>query len=234
MKRILGTRRSQWKGKGKYKEPAVADNMTLPDLPEEWAIICLEQLTSCDRVICYGILMPKENVQKGVLYVKVKDMKGDKVDMSSLHRTKPEIAAKYARASLRTGDILLAICGTYGRIAEVPPELDGGNITQDTARLAVSPLVDKAYVAWFLRSQDAQNYFKRVARGVAVKGVNIADVRLCPVPLPSLHEQRRIVAEVESRLSIIGEVATEVDFNLQRAERLRQAILKKAFIGNLA
>jgi type I restriction enzyme, S subunit len=233
LQRILETRRSQWKGKGKYKEPAAPDTADFPELPKEWAVASLEQLTSGDRVICYGILMPKENVPNGILYVKVKDLKGDKVDIASLHRTTPEIAAKYARASLRTGDLLLAIRGTYGRVAEVPPELDGGNITQDTARLVVSPLMDSAFIAWFLRSQDAQNYFKRVARGVAVKGVNIADVRLCPVPLPTLREQQRIAVEVDRRLSLVREVEAQADANLKRAERLRRSILSRAFSGQL-
>ena len=233
LQRILETRRSQWQGKGKYKEPAAPDTTDLPELPEGWAVASLEQLTSGNRVICYGILMPKENAPNGILYVKVKDLKGDKVNVASLHRTTPEIAAKYARASLRTGDLLLAIRGTYGRIAEVPPELDGGNITQDTARLVVSPLADTAYVACFLRSQDAQNYFKRVARGVAVKGVNIADVRLCPVPLPSLREQQRIAAEVDRRLSLLRAIEAQVDANLQRAERLGQSVLTQAFIGEV-
>ena len=63
-------------------------------------------------------------------------------------------------------------------------ELDGGNITQDTARLDVTGLVNHRYVATCLRNPDCQNHFKRVARGVAVKGVNIGDVRPTPVPLP--------------------------------------------------
>jgi hypothetical protein len=36
----------------------------------------------------------------------------------------------------------------------------------------------------FLRSDRAQDYFKRVARGVAVKGVNIGDLLPCPILLP--------------------------------------------------
>ena len=36
LKRILDTRRSQWKGKGKYKEPAAPDTAGLPELPEGW------------------------------------------------------------------------------------------------------------------------------------------------------------------------------------------------------
>lgn len=47
--------------------------------------------------------------------------------------------------------------------------------------------------------------------------------------MPPLAEQRRIVAEVDRRLSILRETETQVDANLQRAERMRQAILGSAF-----
>ncbi len=239
LQRILVERRESWfarqspggggTGRGKYNEPAAPRSEVLPKPPDGWTIASLEQLTSASRLIQYGILMPKENVPDGVLYVKVKDMKGDKIDVKSLHRTTVAIATQYTRASLKEGDLLLAIRGTYGRVAEVPPELEGGNITQDTARLAVSSLVDRHYLAWFLRSEDAQQYFKRVARGVAVKGVNIGDLRPCPVFLPPLAEQTRIVAEVERRLSVIDELETLAATNLARATRLRQAVLQQAF-----
>lgn len=241
--RILTERRQNWlarrspgkggQGRGQYKEPAAPVTAHLPPFPAGWAVASLEQLTSAARPICYGILMPKENVATGVLFVKVKDMKGDTIDLEGLHRTTPEIAAKYARASLRTGDLLLSIRGTYGRVAEVPKELDGGNITQDTARLDVTSLVNHRYVATCLRNPDCQNHFKRVARGVAVKGVNIGDVRPTPIPLPPLAEQTRIVAEVERRLSVVEELESVVTANLQRASSLRQSILQKAFAGEL-
>jgi type I restriction enzyme S subunit len=48
-----------------------------------------------------------------------------------------------------------------------------------------------------------------------------------------LPEQIRIVAEVERRLSLIDELEVAVSANLKRAERLRQAILKRAFQGKL-
>ena len=54
-----------------------------------------------------------------------------------------------------------------------------------------------------------------------------------PVPLPPLAEQTRIVAEVERRLSVIDELEAAVLDNLQRADRLRQAVLQKAFKGEL-
>ncbi|MBV9008153.1 MAG: restriction endonuclease subunit S, partial [Verrucomicrobia bacterium] len=181
LQRILKERGEKWNGKGKYKEPAIPDSKNVLPLRSGWTLSSLEQLTNANRPICYGILMPKDNVPNGVLYVKVRDMKGDRIATDSLHRTTTQIAAKYARASLQTGDLLLAIRGTYGRVAETPPALNGGNITQDTARLDVTPLIDHRYVAICLRSPHCQNYLKGVARGVAVKGVNIADVKTTPI-----------------------------------------------------
>ena len=54
-----------------------------------------------------------------------------------------------------------------------------------------------------------------------------------PIPLPEIPEQRRIVAEVERRLSVVEELESVVTANLQRATRLRQSILQKAFTGEL-
>ena len=114
-------------------------------------------------------------------------------------------------------------------MAETPPRLNGGNITQDTARLDVTRLVDHRYVATCLRNPDCQNYFKRAARGVAVKGVNIVDVKTTPVALPPRVEQQRIVAEVEGRLTLIEELETVISANFLRSNRLRQGILQSAF-----
>jgi type I restriction enzyme S subunit len=70
-----------------------------------------------------------------------------------------------------------------------------------------------------------------------VESVSPTSTRPCCLgsksPSPPLPEQHRIVAEVERRLSVIDELDAVVDANLKRAERLRQAILKRAFEGKL-
>ena len=49
LQRILETRRSQWKGKGKYREPAATDTTDLPALPEGWVWSTMPQLGELNR-----------------------------------------------------------------------------------------------------------------------------------------------------------------------------------------
>lgn len=233
---VLRARKQRWvddKNVAPYREPAASVGHAGSQLPSTWSIASLEQLTDPIRTISYGILMPKEDVPNGVPYVRVKDIRVNRIELSNLRRTSAQIAAAHRRSSLRAGDILIAIRGSYGRVAEVPQELEGGNITQDTARLDVSPLVDRRYVAAYLRGPVAQRYFRQVARGVAVKGVNIGDLRALPVPVPPLADQAHIVAEIDRELTDLDELAAEVLAASARSTSLRSSILSAAFSGRL-
>jgi type I restriction enzyme S subunit len=231
--RPTGRSRGRNRRRDTYLEPAKPMDVVNIRLPKGWVWASLEQLTDPNRVICYGILMPKADVEDGVPYVKVRDMKGDAIDLSGLSRTAPKIAAQYERSSLKTGDILLSIRGTYGRVATVPRELEGGNITQDTARIAVTTSIFPNFVMWQLRSPRMQAYFQDIARGVAVKGVNIGDVRPAAVAVPPLKEQKRIVADLEKRLSVFAHIEAHVQNALQQIPQIRLSLFHRAFSGTL-
>ena len=55
----------------------------------------------------------------------------------------------------------------------------------------------------------------------------------CRIPLPPLEEQRRIVAEVEERLSAIDALRTAIERAQRRSAALRRAVLERAFRGEL-
>jgi type I restriction enzyme, S subunit len=232
--RIAAERVGAWKAHTSkpYKEAADADTFPL-SVPDHWQIASLEALSHPVRVICYGILMPKENIVDGIPYVRVKDMKGWTIDVPGLKRTSQKIADQYARASLKAGDLLLAIRGSYGRVAVIPAELDGANITQDSARIAANDAIDRRYLLYYLGGSVANRYYHRVARGVAVKGVNIGDLRSMPVPFPPPHEQAAIADEVERYFTLLDQIEATVESGLRRGSALRSAILATAFAGIL-
>ena len=80
---------------------------------------------------------------------------------------------------------------------------------------------------FFIRT--ARDGLDRFASATAQKNINLEVLDAVAVSTPPLAEQKRIVAEVDRRLSLIRGLESEVDMNLQRAQALRQSILWKAF-----
>jgi hypothetical protein len=78
------------------------------------------------------------------------------------------------------------------------------------------------------------NSYRRHARLFPSGSPEVYPAGLTPLQKPPLAEQTRIVAEVQQRLSAVEELESVVSANLQRATRLRQSILQKAFTGQLA
>jgi type I restriction enzyme S subunit len=134
---------------------------------------------------------------------------------------------------LRSGDVLLSIRGTFGRVCLVPEELDGANITQDTARLSIDSRIDSAYAMLFLRSPGSQDRLRRCAKGVAVRGVNIGDVRALQIALPPLEEQREVARRVAELMRAADNVQQAVTRARLHADRMTQAILAKGLAGEL-
>jgi restriction endonuclease S subunit len=200
---------------------------------DRWPTLSLEEVTDPQRTISYGILKPGPNLPGGVPYVRVVNMRGDVIDTLGLHRTTRDIAEAYGRAALEPEDVLVSIRGTYGRVAVVPESLRGANITQDTARIACLQHVLPEFVAEFLRSPFAQAHMKSVARGVAVKGVNIGDLRGLPIPVPNIGEQRRIVDRIRAAVDEVERIQAAINAARQRGCSLRRALLAHAFSGRL-
>ena len=71
-----------------------------------------------------------------------------------------------------------------------------------------------------------------VTQQVGQANVNGTKLKTLSVPLPPQAEQLRIAAEMDRRLTILRETEVQVNSNLQRAERLRQAVLGKAFVAS--
>ena len=53
------------------------------------------------------------------------------------------------------------------------------------------------------------------------------------IPYCSFEEQKAVVSEIESRMTICDSIEKTVDTALQQAEAMRQSILKQAFEGKL-
>lgn len=100
-------------------------------------------------------------------------------------------------------------------------------------RFQFSKAAHPQWVLYWLRSEFGRREIERLATGNQESMRNIGQDRIRQIAfrLPPTAEQTRIVAEVERRLSVVEELETLVHANLQRATRLRQSVLQRAFSG---
>ncbi|CDZ94946.1 restriction modification system DNA specificity subunit [Pseudomonas saudiphocaensis] len=166
-------------------------------IPQEWEAVELNQLIDPKRPVVYGILMPGYGHPGGVPVVKVKDIFDGKIHLNDLLLTSPKIDREYSRSRLKAGDLLFTIRGTVSRTAFVPPALDSANITQDTARLAVTG-TDARFLRAYLGMAVPSRFIATHTLGVAVQGINLRDVRRIPIARPSALEAKAIADEIQS------------------------------------
>jgi type I restriction enzyme, S subunit len=97
-----------------------------------------------------------------------------------------------------------------------------------------SEVVSPDFLNYYLNSHEAKQYGNQVKSfGVNQSNINGTKLKKYPFPLPQLEEQRQIVREIESRLSVCDKVEQNINEGLEKSEALRQSILKKAFEGKL-
>ncbi|EJM24081.1 restriction endonuclease S subunit [Pseudomonas sp. GM25] len=196
---------------------------SLPTVP-------LRDLVDPLRPISYGILMPGPEQEEGVKYVRVVDMKDGGIDVGSVRMTTVTISAAYKRSLLKQFDLIMSIRGHVGRLAIVPSELEGANITQDTARIAVDESrILPVFLLEYLRTEGVQRWLTRHVKGVAVRGINLSDVKNIPVILPNLDLQRDFALKVKAIGCLISSYRTQ----LESIEALFASLQHRAFRGEL-
>ena len=175
----------------------------------------------------------------GYQIIKMANVKMSKINLSQqpsfISEVKPDIVEKY---SLNTGDVIVTLTGTrkkrdYGYVAVVHSNAKI-LLNQRLARLRPYKGLIPKYLEIAMQSEVYRNRFFSYETGNVGQGnVGMGTVTKEPIAFPPYQEQQKIVEEIESRLSVAEEIEETIDINLKRAERLRQAILKKAFSGRL-
>ena len=240
LERILVERRAHWdaqeKRRGKYKDPAAPDTSELPPLPEGWVWAtvdaCLSGIQAGKNFKCEE--RPPGEAEHGV--VKVSSVTWGEFD-SEESKTCHDLNKIEPRLMIKPGDFLFSRANTLqlvGACVIVRSVTRNLMLSDKILRFSVVQ-VPNEWLLCFLRSAFGRNEIERLATGNQESMRNIGQdrIRQIRLPLPPFAEQRRIVAEVERRLSVIQQAEVAVGASLQRAERLRQSILKRAFAGEL-
>lgn len=232
LQRILEERSKQWGGRGKYKPPQLPTD-TDTALPEGWAWASLDQLHL--QIADVDHKMPKAQAS-GVPYVSTKDFFGDEgIDFDRAKRiSKEDYDALCRKVRPEKGDVLFSRYGTVGEVRSVTVDQPFQASYSVAILKPVRGGVEVPYLVAGLRSDVVQAQVRRDVRATAQPDLGLSHLRAFVFPLPPISEQRRIVLDLERRLSILREVELEVDSNLSRASALRSATLARAFSAGVS
>lgn len=248
LRRILSERRRRWekaelakmkaagkspkddKWKAKYEEPEAPKTKDLPSLPQGWCWATWAQLSVRVTVGHVGS-MKDEYVDNGIPFLRSQNVRENRFDPEGLKYIATSFHEKLAKSALEPGDVLIVRSGAVGTACVLPDAIAVANCS-DLVIVKTPLLVIPQFGAYYMNSL-AKASVRAQQVGIALTHFNTASAAALPIPVPPLAEQERIVAEVEKQISVESEAAIQVERDVVRVGRLRQAVLKWAFEGKL-
>lgn len=169
----------------------------LGEIPEEWEIVELNQITHNITDGKHGDC--KNESDSSYYFVSVKDIRNGQIDYKNARQIKKEdFEDTHKRTKLEAGDLLLTNSGTIGRMAVVSDQEITKRTTFQKSVAVLKPnpkKVDAHYLMYALTMVLKSLILE--SSGSAQKNLLLKDLRSYMILLPSLKEQK-IIAEIVS------------------------------------
>lgn len=182
------------------------------DFPDGWRWVCIDDVAdACGQ----------KKPDKAFTYIDVgsiDNLRG--LVKSELEVLAPENAPSRARKLVRLGTVIYATVRPYLKNIAVidrvfsPPAI----ISTAFAVLHPKPFTDGRFLFYWLRSKSFEAEVAARMKGVAYPAVNDREFRGCPIPLPPLAEQKRIVAKVDWLMALCDQLEAQ-QYERQSRER---------------
>ncbi|WP_396188983.1 restriction endonuclease subunit S [Flavobacterium sp.] len=208
------------------------------ELPQGWEIV---KTIDVIKIINNGYTPKKEFLSEGsgeIPFIKVYNLNFNgtlNFKKNPTFITKVIHEKDLKRSICIPGDVLINIVGPpLGKVSIVTDQFPEWNINQAIVMFRPNDNVISKYIAYYMQNAFTINWLEATSKATAGQwNVKVSTCREIPFPYCSVKEQHQIVQEIESRLSVADKMEESIQESLQKAEALRQSILKKAFSGEL-
>lgn len=201
------------------------DTLEAPhDIPSSW---CWSSIAAVAAKITDGEHLSPAKAKEGVMLLTAKHIRDDSVSFENPQFVSPEDAASIrVRCDPQRDDILICSRGTIGRCALV--ETDTIFCLMGSVILIRLPKdISPRFLLTFLRTDWAQQAMRGLSGATAVSALYLKDIRKCPIPLPPLAEQRRIVAKVDELMAVLDALEATLTTARTTSENLLAATIAK-------
>jgi type I restriction enzyme, S subunit len=209
-------------------------------LPQLWTWVSIEELAADDdRSIQSGpfgsTLLHSEFQNAGYLVIGIDNVQNGAFSPGSQNRISEAKFRELERFRARPEDVLITVMATVGRTCVLPEEIEPSIITKHVYRISVDRrLMLPRYLMNALRGSEAVlEQMGANIRGQPRPGLNGEIIKKIFVPLAPEDEQHEIVRRIESAFAWIDRLASQAASARTLIGHLDQAILAKAFRGEL-
>jgi len=138
------------------------------------------------------------------------------------------------RFELLPNDLIMSCSGTMGRVAIVPKEIKRGIINQALLKLTPSAKILETFLKSWMESEAFQDALKEYSGGAAIQNVaSVKTLKEIKVPLPSMSDQKRIVAKLDDLANETQRLESIYARKLSELDALKKSLLHHAFTGQL-
>lgn len=137
------------------------------------------------------------------------------------------------KSKLFGGEILISKIGNAGSVYIMPQLNRPASLAMNLFALRINENVNNKFIYFHLISQESERNINQYVRGVATKSIDKISVRSLKINLPSTDEQTEIVRRVEALFSKADAIEAQYKKLKEQIDQLPQAILAKAFRGEV-
>ena len=200
----------------------------------DWTSAPLQQVVESDCSLSYGIVQPGDEVSGGLPIVRPTDLGQRIITLDGLKRIDSAKADGYARTKLMGTEILLCVRGSTGVVSMASEELYGANVTRGIVPVRFdSGIIDQRLGYYQFLSGLVQDQIRAKTYGAALMQINICDVRKLTFYIPPLSQQESLLERLESVANDFDALIEDYSRKVSDLDDLRQALLQKAFVGEL-
>jgi len=215
------------------KKMPKTETVELPLLPDTWSWY---RLKSISHRVSVGHVGPTSEfycpAEVGVPFVRSQNVRPGKLDFEGMQYITPEFHRRLKKSTLLSGDLLVVRVGANRgdtcSVAEGLGDINCANVVSARPYQGLS-----LYLEAYCQSQLGQELLLGMTTGSAQGVLNTKSVAELPVPVPPADERVEILQRLENLETLTERIEKSVRDSTSRAGRLRQAILKRAFVGEL-
>lgn len=199
-------------------------------LPTSWKWVKLGEV--CEDVEM--VSMKEKNKKEEFVYYDIGGINNKSNAIESYKNLSWSEAPSRARQIVKKGDVLFSTVRTYLKnIALIKYDFKIQIASTGFCVIRPNDYLVSEYIFYYSLSKNFLEPLNDLQTGSSYPAVRDNDVFNQLIPLAPLNQQRRIVSEIERRLSVVDKLEQTINESLEKAEQLKQSILKKAFEGRL-